>query len=152
MSSKVIISAGLNTIDSKKSPNSKLELLVNIHKEISEVLTKFSNRKYPIGADDILPIFCYLFLHSDIKYVVSTQNYLKNFIDKELEKDQYGFMVMQFQGIVKFFITFNHESANMELLDYESKYRDEQEKLGVLFSLQENGIDKQRSQSFAMYH
>ena len=63
-------------MDRCRTPRKKLDCLIQALKIINEGLTKFSTRKEPPGADDMLPVIVYVFLmgsppmiYSNLKYV-----------------------------------------------------------------------------------
>ena len=84
----------INDMDKKSTPLDKIKTFGKAF-QILQNSMKFSSGKSDLGIDDLLPLVIYVILKSQPKKINTNYNFCKNYINPDLEKKEYGLLLMQ---------------------------------------------------------
>ena len=84
----------INDMDKKLTPLDKIKTFGKAF-QILQNSMKFSSGKSDLGLDDVLPLVIYVILKSQPKKINTNYNFCKNYINPELDKKEYGLLLMQ---------------------------------------------------------
>ena len=84
----------INAMDDKFTPVDKIKMFGKAFQILQNSMT-FSTGKTDLGIDDTLPSLIYIILKSQPKKINTNYNYCKNYINPELERKEYGVLLMQ---------------------------------------------------------
>ena len=84
----------INDMDKKLTPLDKIKTFGKAF-QILQNSMKFSSGKSELGIDDMLPWVIYVILKSKPKKINTNYNFCKNYINPDLEKKEYGLLLMQ---------------------------------------------------------
>ena len=90
----------INSMDSKYTPLDKIKMFGKAFSILQNSLS-FTTGKTDLGVDDILPFLIYVVLKSKPKMINTNYNYCKYYINPELEKKQYGLLLVQIGMAIK---------------------------------------------------
>ena len=90
----------INDMDKMLTPLDKIKTFGQAF-QILQNSMKFSSGKSDLGIDDILPLVIYVILKSQPKKINTNYNFCKNYINPELNKKEYGLLLMQIGMAIK---------------------------------------------------
>ena len=90
----------INDMDKKLTPLDKIKTFGKAF-QILQNSMKFSSGKSDLGIDDIIPLVIYVILKSQPKKINTNYSFCKNYINPELEKKEYGLLLMQIGMAIK---------------------------------------------------
>ena len=90
----------INKMDQKHTPVDKIKMFGKAFGLLQNSMT-FSCGKSELGIDDILPLLIYVILKSKPKMINTNYNFCKYYINPELEKKQYGILLIQIGMAIK---------------------------------------------------
>ena len=94
-------------MDKKYTPVDKIQTFGKAFRILQSFLS-FSSGKTEFGIDDTLPLLIYVILKSKPKMINTNFNYCKNYINPELDKKQYGILLMQIGMVIKIITEMKH--------------------------------------------
>ena len=97
----------INAMDDKFTPVDKIKMFGKAFQILQNSMT-FSTGKTDLGIDDTLPSLIYIILKSQPKKINTNYNYCKNYINPELEKKEYGVLMMQIGMSIKVITEMKH--------------------------------------------
>ena len=97
----------INAMDDKFTPVDKIKMFGKAFQILQNSMT-FSTGKSDLGIDDTLPSLIYIILKSHPKKINTNYNYCKNYINPELEKKEYGVLLMQIGMSIKVITEMKH--------------------------------------------
>ena len=97
----------INAMDDKFTPVDKIKMFGKAFQILQNSMT-FSTGKSDLGIDDTLPSLIYIILKSQPKKINTNYNYCKNYINPELEKKEYGVLLMQIGMSLKVITEMKH--------------------------------------------
>ena len=118
----------INDMDKKYTPIDKIKSFGQAFRILQNSIS-FSSGKNDLGIDDTLPLVIYVILKSKPKMINTNYYFCKYYINPELDKKEYGMLLMQIGMAIK--------------IIYELKYTD---LIGV--SEEEFGIDDEHLQLY----
>ena len=90
----------INDMDKKLTPLDKIKTFGKAF-QILQNSMKFSSGKSDLGIDDILPWVIYAIIKSKPKKINTNYNFCKNYINPDLDKKEYGLLLMQIGLAIK---------------------------------------------------
>ena len=90
----------INNMDKKHTPVDKIKMFGKAFGLLQNSMT-FSSGKSELGIDDVLPLVIYVILKAKPKMINTNFNFCKYFINPELEKKQYGILMIQIGMAIK---------------------------------------------------
>lgn len=84
----------INSMDTKYTPVDKITMFGKAFSILQNSMS-FTTGQTDLGVDDILPLLIYVVLKSKPKMINTNYNYCKYYINPELDKKQYGMLLMQ---------------------------------------------------------
>jgi hypothetical protein len=99
----------INAMDEKFTPVDKIKMFGKAFQILQNSMT-FSTGKSSsdLGIDDTLPSLIYIILKSQPKKINTNYNFCKNYINPELEKKEYGVLLMQIGMSIKVITEMKH--------------------------------------------
>ena len=97
----------INDMDKKYTPVDKIQTFGKAFRILQSFLS-FSSGKTEFGIDDTLPLLIYVILKSKPKMINTNFNYCKYYINPELDKKQYGILLMQIGMVIKIITEMKH--------------------------------------------
>ena len=90
----------INNIDEKYTPIDKIKMFGKAFQILQNTMT-FSSGKSDFGIDDTLPFLIYLMIKAKPKMLNSNYIFCKYYINPELEKKEYGILMMQIGAVIR---------------------------------------------------
>ena len=84
----------------KYTPIDKIKIFSKVFGIIQNFLS-FTSGKADLGVDDTLPLLVFVIIKSKPKMLNSNYTFCKNYINPELDKKQYGMLLMQIGMVIK---------------------------------------------------
>ena len=97
----------INDMDKKYTPVDKIHMFGKAFRILQSFMA-FSSGKSDFGIDDTLPLLIYAILKAKPKMINTNFNYCKNYINPELDKKQYGILLMQIGMVIKIICEMKH--------------------------------------------
>ena len=97
----------INDMDKKYTPVDKIHMFGKAFRILQSFMA-FSSGKSEFGIDDTLPLLIYVILKAKPKMINTNFNYCKNYINPELDKKQYGILLMQVGMVIKVIYEMKH--------------------------------------------
>jgi len=97
----------INAMDDKFTPVDKIKMFGKAFQILQSSIT-FSTGRTDLGIDDTLPSLIYIILKSQPKKLNTNYNYCKNYINPELERKEYGILLMQIGMSIKVITEMKH--------------------------------------------
>ena len=102
-----------NHIPLKSIPYDRIEMLLNISKDIPILFQKeHPDMLTPLGADEFLPIFIYILIQSNLTNILLMNLELQNFIDNELKFGEIGYYLATFEASIQHIYDFNETAVS----------------------------------------
>lgn len=92
--------SALRQIIHKKTVKEKLECVLRCANFVEKILSKLVGS---FGADELLPMFCFVMIEASVPNLQSECNYLEDFLDDEMRYNVLGYMMAQMQISASFF-------------------------------------------------
>lgn len=95
-------------LGSLKSPESKLKCVVKSARDLVNSVAafhKFHGRnpdKYPVGGDELLPIFTYIVIRSGVKNLISESSFMELCISDDQSRGEMGYILATLQTVIAF--------------------------------------------------
>ena len=90
----------INKMDEKYTPVDKINMFGKAFQILQNSMT-FSSGKSDLGVDDVLPLLIYVMIKAKPKMIHTNYTFCKYYINPELDKKQYGFLLMQIGVVIK---------------------------------------------------
>ena len=90
----------INKMDEKYTPVDKINMFGKAFQILQNSMT-FSSGKSDLGVDDVLPLLIYVMIKAKPKMIYTNYTFCKYYINPELDKKQYGFLLMQIGVVIK---------------------------------------------------
>ena len=90
----------INNIDKRHTPVDKINMFGKAFQILQNSMT-FSSGKSDLGVDDILPFLIYVMIKAKPKMINSNYIFCKNYINPELDKKEFGFLLMQIGVVIR---------------------------------------------------
>ena len=97
----------INGMDKKYTPVDKIKMFGKAFGIIQNFMS-FTSGKADLGVDDTLPLLVYVIIKSKPKMLNSNYSFCKNYINPELDKKQYGMLLMQIGMVIKIINDMKH--------------------------------------------
>jgi hypothetical protein len=97
----------INGMDNKYTPVDKIKIFGKAFGIIQNFLS-FTSGKADLGVDDTLPLLVFVIIKSKPKMLNSNYTFCKNYINPELDKKQYGMLLMQIGMVIKIINDMKH--------------------------------------------
>ena len=90
----------INKMDEKYTPVDKINMFGKAFQILQNSMT-FNSGKSDLGVDDVLPLLIYVMIKAKPKMIYTNYMFCKYYINPELDKKQYGFLLMQIGVVIK---------------------------------------------------
>ena len=90
----------INKMDEKYTPVDKINMFGKAFQILQNSMT-FSSGKSDLGVDDVLPLLIYVIIKAKPRMINTNYTFCKYYINPELDKKQYGFLLMQIGVVIK---------------------------------------------------
>ena len=97
----------INEMDKKYTPVDKIQMFGKAFRILQSFMS-FSSGKNELGIDDTLPLLIYVMIKAEPKMINTNFNFCKYYIDPELNKKQYGILLMQIGMFIKIITEMKH--------------------------------------------
>eukprot|EP01035_Chromulina_nebulosa_P018930 gene18930-24737_t len=98
----------LRGLRSKTLPHDRLESLLDISKDIPKLFQKeHPDSDKPLGADEFLPIFIYIVVHSQINDLIALNEELQALCDPDKKLSETGYYLATFEASIQHIIEFD---------------------------------------------
>jgi hypothetical protein len=97
----------INGMDKKYTPVDKIKMFGKAFGIIQNFMS-FTSGKADLGVDDTLPLLVYVIIKSKPKMLNTNYTFCKNYINPELDKKQYGMLLMQIGMVIKIINDMKH--------------------------------------------
>ena len=97
----------VNEMDNKYTPLDKIKIFGQAFQILQNSIT-FSTGRTDLGIDDTLPLLIYVIIKSKPKKINTNYNYCKYYINPELEKKEFGILLMQIGMVIKIIVEMKH--------------------------------------------
>ena len=97
----------INDMDKKFTPVDKIQMFGKAF-QILQNFMAFSSGKNEFGIDDTLPLLIYVVLKAKPKMINTNYNYCKYYINPELDKKEFGILLMQIGMVIKVISEMKH--------------------------------------------
>ena len=101
----------ITNIDNKKTPADKIKSFGKAFQILQNSIS-FSSGKNELGIDDTLPFLIYAMIKAKPKMIYTNYIFCKLYINKELEKNQYGILLTQIGMVIKIIINKRYNELN----------------------------------------
>ena len=97
----------INDMDKKYTPVDKIKMFGKAFSILHNFMA-FNSGKTDLGVDDTLPLLVFVVIKSQPKMINTNYNFCKNYINPELDKKQYGMLLMQIGMVIKIINDMKH--------------------------------------------
>jgi hypothetical protein len=108
----------IKKMDEAKSVVEKTNCIKHAQDNITNMLNFSTGKNKKAGADDITPIFQYIIIKAHPKRLISNNNYIFCFLDKNRDGDMY-FLATQIQSAINYINNIKPEHINVTKEEYE---------------------------------
>ena len=114
--------SSIRKIDEARSVLDKLELIINAHTSINNIIKFSLGKEDDSGQDEMAPIFQYVILKAHPKRMYSNINFIKCFLGDRNLTDSKGFLLSQIESAASFINNLNYEYLKITKEEFDSKY------------------------------
>ena len=114
--------SSIRKIDEARSVLDKLELIINAHTSINNIIKFSLGKEDDSGQDEMAPIFQYVILKAHPKRMYSNINFIKCFLGGRNLTDSKGFLLSQIESAASFINNLNYEYLKITKEEFDSKY------------------------------
>jgi len=97
----------ISGLSGMNKPSEKLNSILKMMKEICECVSKFQKneaRKSTIGADQLLPLMCYVLVKANVPFIYSEVNLLSDFINEQNVSGELGYTLASIQTCLEYLV------------------------------------------------
>jgi hypothetical protein len=87
----------LSSISTPNNINDRIQSLILTNQSIVQCVNEFHQKSMVIGADDLIPIFIFILIHSNLKCIYSNLKILEDYIHPVMEISQGGYSIANLQ-------------------------------------------------------
>ena len=108
-------------LSSLKMPEAKLKCVVKSARDLVKSVASFHSffgrnpDKYPVGGDELLPIFTYIVIRSGVKNLISETTFMELFVSDDQARGEMGYILATLQTVIAFLSCLDNSSISQSV-------------------------------------
>lgn len=104
-----------------KTPEAKLKCVVKSARDLVKCVASFHSffgrnpDKYPVGGDELLPIFTYVVIRSGVKNLISEATFMELFANDDQARGEMGYILATLQTVIAFLSCLDNTSISQSV-------------------------------------